>query len=372
MRRLGTYAYPGASNRLASIAQAGATVRSFTYDAAGNMTGDTRSGTAYAAAISDAGRMAQLKVGGVIKANYTYDARNRLSVRRTLNMTPAGTTHLIHDAWDHVIVETNGAGTAVREYVWFGDLPVAVLDGSASTTNPTLLWVHADHLKRPDLMTDSAKAVVWKALYEPFGAVSSITGNAANTMRLPGQWYQLETGLHYNWWRHYDPTLGRYTQPDPLGISQGPAVPSTAGTAPVPNGSFVWNAGLPGGATGQQAGPPARLPAFGENGRQGPVATGADFTASFNPAAMVTRDGSSLFAYVRQSPAMRSDPNGLETTKSFSRACKLLKLNPDDASETLHRLKKSFGLRGDDNCTFDIDSGDVYFGGKCIGNLYTD
>ncbi|MEQ1713050.1 MAG: RHS repeat-associated core domain-containing protein, partial [Hyphomicrobium sp.] len=34
--------------------------------------------------------------------------------------------------------------------------------------------------------------------------------------RFPGQWFQVESGLHYNWHRHYDPTIGRYTQPDPL------------------------------------------------------------------------------------------------------------------------------------------------------------
>ncbi len=42
--------------------------------------------------------------------------------------------------------------------------------------------------------------------------------------RFPGQWFQLESGLHYNWHRHYDPTLGRYTQPDPLGFVDGPSV----------------------------------------------------------------------------------------------------------------------------------------------------
>ena len=45
---------------------------------------------------------------------------------------------------------------------------------------------------------------------------------ASNDNRFPGQWYQLESGLHYNWHRHYDPTLGRYTQPDPLGLVDGP------------------------------------------------------------------------------------------------------------------------------------------------------
>ena len=42
--------------------------------------------------------------------------------------------------------------------------------------------------------------------------------------RFPGQWFQIESALHYNWHRHYDPTLGRYTQPDPLGFVDGPSV----------------------------------------------------------------------------------------------------------------------------------------------------
>ena len=81
-------------------------------------------------------------------------------------------------------------------------------------------------------MTDASKAMVWRALYEPFGAVHAITGPAANDMRFPGQWFQFETGLHYNRHRHYDPTLGRYTQPDPLGLNQGPG-PSGTGAGPI-------------------------------------------------------------------------------------------------------------------------------------------
>jgi RHS repeat-associated protein len=155
-----------------------------------------------------------------------------------VNGTPSGTTHLIHDKEDRLIAETDGAGTIVREYVWAGDVPVAVLDGTADPANPTLLWVYADHLKRPEIMTDAAGAVVWKALYEPFGAVHSITGPAANDGRFPGQWFQLETGLHYNWHRHYDPSLGRYTQPDPLAVNLpgvGPSLYAYAGNSPLMN-----------------------------------------------------------------------------------------------------------------------------------------
>ena len=67
---------------------------------------------------------------------------------------------------------------------------------------------------------------------EPWGNVYSITGTAVLDARLPGQWFQLESGLHYNWYRHYDPTLGRYTQPDPLGFVDGPSVYGYVGGSP--------------------------------------------------------------------------------------------------------------------------------------------
>lgn len=59
-------------------------------------------------------------------------------------------------------------------------------------------------------------------VYDARGNV--ITGAATLDAGLPGQWFQLESGLHYNWHRHYDPTFGRYTQPDPLGFVDGPSV----------------------------------------------------------------------------------------------------------------------------------------------------
>ena len=75
-----------------------------------------------------------------------------------------------------------------------------------------LTFVHADHIDRPLKMTDASQAVVWDAVFNPFGDVNAITGPASNNLRFPGQYFLIESGLHYNWHRHYDPTLGRYTQ----------------------------------------------------------------------------------------------------------------------------------------------------------------
>jgi RHS repeat-associated protein len=85
-----------------------------------------------------------------------------------------------------------------------------------NTGSPNLYYVHADQIDTPVMMTDDAKNVVWDALFLPFGTVESITGSATNNLRFPGQYFLIEDGLHYNWYRHYDPTLGRYTRPDPL------------------------------------------------------------------------------------------------------------------------------------------------------------
>jgi RHS repeat-associated protein len=62
--------------------------------------------------------------------------------------------------------------------------------------------------------------------------VFSITGPATQNLGLPGQWFQLETGLNYNWHRHCDASLARYTSPDPLGFVDGPALYAYAGGAP--------------------------------------------------------------------------------------------------------------------------------------------
>jgi RHS repeat-associated protein len=81
-------------------------------------------------------------------------------------------------------------------------------------------------------MTDATKSTVWQAVYEPYGRVLSVSGAATQNLGLPGQWFQLETGLNDNWHRHYDASLARYTTPDPLGFVDGPAIYAYAGGMP--------------------------------------------------------------------------------------------------------------------------------------------
>ncbi|RJP74810.1 MAG: RHS repeat-associated core domain-containing protein, partial [Desulfobacteraceae bacterium] len=63
--------------------------------------------------------------------------------------------------------------------------------------------------------------VVWAADYDPFGTATVMVSAVENNMRLPGQYYDSETGLHYNYHRYYDPSIGRYLTPDPIGLDGG-------------------------------------------------------------------------------------------------------------------------------------------------------
>jgi RHS repeat-associated protein len=101
------------------------------------------------------------------------------------------------------------------------------------SASPVTYYVHTDHLARPIRMTNSAKAEVWTATWTPWGTAHELSGTAIQNLRFPGQYFLMESGLHYNWHRLYDPTLGRYTQPDPLGFPDGPARYAYAGNSPL-------------------------------------------------------------------------------------------------------------------------------------------
>jgi RHS repeat-associated protein len=78
-----------------------------------------------------------------------------------------------------------------------------------------------DHLGTPKIVTDDAGEVVWKADYQPFGYVDIAVNGIENNLRFAGQYYDEETGLHYNYHRYYDPRTGRYLTPDPIGLAGG-------------------------------------------------------------------------------------------------------------------------------------------------------
>jgi RHS repeat-associated protein len=198
------------SNRLASTS--GALTRTYGYDNAGNTTSFDGITFAY----NDRGQMKSSTKNGVT-TNYTYNALGQLIKK--------GTSALYYyDDAGHVLGIYGGSGALTEEIVWLGDIPVATL--RPKTGGVDVYYIHSDHLNTPRLITDaSTNATRWRWDAEPFGG--PVNDNPAGVggftfdLRFPGQIYSAETGLHYNYFRDYDPTTGRYAESDPIGIDGG-------------------------------------------------------------------------------------------------------------------------------------------------------
>ncbi|MEN4922547.1 RHS repeat-associated core domain-containing protein [Achromobacter spanius] len=101
------------------------------------------------------------------------------------------------------------------------------------TTSPepdavdALAWYQCDHLGTPQELTDTQGEIVWSAQYKAWGVAKEAISTAAqaagirNPIRFQGQYWDHETGLHYNRHRYYDPEIGRFIAKDPIGFAGG-------------------------------------------------------------------------------------------------------------------------------------------------------
>jgi RHS repeat-associated protein len=114
-----------------------------------------------------------------------------------------------------LIAETNQAGQMLAEYVYLSDQLLAM------TCGEQVDYYHNDHFGTPQVLTDGNGGIAWKAAYTPFGEAVASIQTVQNSFRFPGQYYDQETGLHYNYFRYYNPKTGRYITPDPIGLEGG-------------------------------------------------------------------------------------------------------------------------------------------------------
>ena len=142
--------------------------------------------------------------------------------------------------------EYDSSGTLIREYLYANGEPLAQIDAGSPET---ILYLHTDHLLTARYATNAGGSTVWTWDSGAFGAEAP-TGSASVNLRFPGQYYDAETGLHYNWHSTYDPTTGRYITSDPLGLAAGLNTYGYAAQNPLsvvdPDGQYWW---IPAGIT---------------------------------------------------------------------------------------------------------------------------
>ena len=109
----------------------------------------------------------------------------------------------------------------ISEVKLLSEMPSNVKSKNLKASPAGTYYFHNDHLGTPQVMTNSASEVVWQADYTPFGQAEIKVEEVVNNIRFPGQYYDQESGLHYNYFRDYDPELGRYIQSDPIGLAGG-------------------------------------------------------------------------------------------------------------------------------------------------------
>ncbi len=211
--RVFDYGDPFTSNRLMAVTP-GSPARSYQYDPTGNVTADGTRSFVY----NDAGRLARMQQG----TNVTTYAHNALGqrVRKTGPFVSGAANAYLYDEAGHLVGEYQPGGV-LQETVWLYDTPIGVMrPGSAPSV------IHTDHLGTPRLITNPANRALWRWDFDPFGILPADSnpsglGTLTYNLRFPGQFYDTESGMHYNYYRDYDPQLGRYIQSDPIGLRGG-------------------------------------------------------------------------------------------------------------------------------------------------------
>ncbi len=158
--------------------------------------------------------------------------------------TSIGTAYIYDEDGSLLGEYDNGSAKAAgrTEYLWLPvengqPIPVGIL------RNGNFFAIHSDHLGTPRLMTNEDNKPVWQWPYSAFGAnkptgilqatpnprvaitnqpvLLKATAPIELNLRFPGQYFDSETNLHYNYFRSYQPNQGRYTQSDPIGLEGG-------------------------------------------------------------------------------------------------------------------------------------------------------
>jgi RHS repeat-associated protein len=153
--------------------------------------------------------------GGSI-ASYKYDAFGR----RIAKTVDGQTTEFL---WQGERLIAESADNRYRSYIYEpGSFrPLVMLDGEGPL-KAAPFYYQLDHLGTPQELTDYSGEIMWSAKYRAYGNLATLdVAEIDNPLRFQGQYFDAETGLHYNRHRYYNPGTGRFLTPDPIKLAGG-------------------------------------------------------------------------------------------------------------------------------------------------------
>jgi RHS repeat-associated protein len=204
-------------------------VWNYTYDADGNLvekvgvaTGPDKNITWTYTSNNENQMTTAVEVQGsttLANVTYVYDALgNRIEEDVTGSSLPSQVTRFAYDG-QNIWADLDGTNALVTRRLFLNAVDAVIARISASGT---VAWYLTDRLGSVRALVDSTGAVIDRINYDGFGNIISESEPAESDRYLwTGNQFDRVTGLQYNFARYYDPTTGRWTTPDPLGIRPG-------------------------------------------------------------------------------------------------------------------------------------------------------
>ncbi|MCX4783121.1 putative T7SS-secreted protein [Streptomyces sp. NBC_01264] len=167
--------------------------------------------------------------------SYRYDPLGRRTAKQRMAADGVTVVEEVLFTWDGLTLceqtthQPDQPNAVALTWDHRGDVPLAqterilTADDRQREIDRRFFAIATDLIGTPTELIDESGDIAWRSRSTLWGTTAWARDSSTYTpLRFPGQYYDPETGLHYNLFRHYDPETGRYASPDPLGLAPAP------------------------------------------------------------------------------------------------------------------------------------------------------